>query len=110
MAMLSSYFISFGCLPLQFFSAHPQLNSCGFPLFRPSVSPPRLSTRSNKISKAPDSEFPHTSVPLARSIDDKAAAAKPTNIPVPKRTRSPSLLSTNQVFQDNPTAQDDVER
>ncbi|KAG5554873.1 hypothetical protein RHGRI_012441 [Rhododendron griersonianum] len=72
---------------------------------RPSVSPPRLNTKSNRISKAPNSEIP---LPFARSIDDKAAATKPTN--VPKRTRSPTLLSTDQVFQDNSSAQDDVER
>ncbi|CAL5415933.1 unnamed protein product [Camellia sinensis] len=77
---------------------------------RPSPSPPRLGTRSNNLSKAPDSETPYMPLPSARSIDDKTASTKPTNFPVPKRTRSPPLPSTNQVFQGNSSAQDDIER
>ncbi|THG13329.1 hypothetical protein TEA_026127 [Camellia sinensis var. sinensis] len=58
---------------------------------RPSPSPPRLGTRSNNLSKAPDSETPYMPLPSARTIDDKTASTKPTNFPVPKRTRSPPI-------------------
>ncbi|XP_057476321.1 SAC3 family protein B-like isoform X1 [Actinidia eriantha] len=77
---------------------------------RRSASPPRLGTRSNTLSKALDSEIPRFSLPSSQSIADKAAATKPSNFPVPKRTRSPPLPSTDQVFQGSSSTQDDVER
>ncbi|GFY85192.1 SAC3/GANP/Nin1/mts3/eIF-3 p25 family [Actinidia rufa] len=75
-----------------------------------SPSPPGLGTRSNALSKPLDSEIPPFSLPSSQGIADKAATTKPANFQVPKRTRSPPLPSTDQVFQVSSSAQDDVER
>ncbi|XP_057489188.1 SAC3 family protein B-like isoform X2 [Actinidia eriantha] len=77
---------------------------------RHSPSPPGLGTRSNALSKPLDSEIPPFSLPSSQGIADKAATTKPANFQVPKRTRSPPLPSTDQVFQVSSSAQDDIER
>ncbi|PSS33918.1 SAC3 family protein like [Actinidia chinensis var. chinensis] len=77
---------------------------------RRSPSPPGLGTRSNALSKPLDSEIPPFSLPSSQGVADKAATTKPANFQVPKRTRSPPLPSTDQVFQVSSSAQDDVER
>ncbi|KAL6971398.1 hypothetical protein U1Q18_031075 [Sarracenia purpurea var. burkii] len=77
---------------------------------RSSPSPPILGTRSNNFSKAPNAEIPRSSLPYNQSVDDKSAATKSTNYPVPKRTRSPPLPSTRQGILGNSSSQDDIER
>ncbi|KAK9266688.1 hypothetical protein L1049_012402 [Liquidambar formosana] len=75
---------------------------------RPSISPPRMGTRSNVHTSDPQTQ---TLVPSAHNIDAKAAVTKPTSFPVPKRSRSPPVSSSNQVFQGNSySTQDDTER
>ena len=91
--------------PVQFSELHV------FSLFRTSASTPSLRTMSNVLFNAPDSQIHQESLPSARITDGEAAVTKATNIPVPKRTRSPPLSSTDQVFQgDYYSAQDDIER
>ncbi|XAR57164.1 hypothetical protein NMG60_11025212 [Bertholletia excelsa] len=77
---------------------------------RLSQSPPRLGSRSNNISTLPNSQNLYVPLPSSEGYDDKAAAPKAAHLSAPKRTRSPTLPSTDQVFHEKPSAQDDTER
>ncbi|KAJ7980171.1 SAC3 family protein like [Quillaja saponaria] len=74
---------------------------------RPSISPPRLGSRSNVLNSGPNEQFYQKSLP---STVSEAAVTKPVSSGVPKRTRSPPL-STNHVLQGNTiSTQEDSER
>ncbi|KAK2982707.1 hypothetical protein RJ640_016369 [Escallonia rubra] len=77
---------------------------------RPSLSPPRMDFRSSSRSSGPESRSHRLSPPPAR-VDAEAAKTKSMNFPAPKRTRSPSLPSSDQIYQGNSySAEDDDER
>ncbi|XP_024985476.1 SAC3 family protein B isoform X2 [Cynara cardunculus var. scolymus] len=75
---------------------------------RPSVSPPRLSTR--LISQA-DPESHVWSPPSADFFTPEAPATNPSDIPVPKRSRLPFPASTDPALRmNNSVVHDDTER
>ncbi|CAK9161925.1 unnamed protein product [Ilex paraguariensis] len=82
-------------------------------LERPFISPPGLSTRPNGILNGHDPQSHQWSSPSAHATNAEAALSKLSSSPGPKRTRLPSLPSTNQVLQENSYTeqdQDDIER
>jgi hypothetical protein len=65
--------------------------------FRPASSPPMMATRPNFVS-ATDSQFHQNfSTPVVNPVSG-VVATKPTSLPALKRTRSPSLLPSDQLF------------
>lgn len=75
---------------------------------RPSISPPRFNTKSNDTLTNSGSQIPLRSLPSASIV---FATTRVDNGSVPKRTRSPPLLSDEEGFQRNSaSSQDDTER
>lgn len=70
----------------------------------------RLSTRSTDHSDTPVSQF-HEPLTPSGPIDTEVTTAKPSNFSVPKRSRSPSSLTSGKSSQgDFNVAEDDTER
>lgn len=79
-------------------------------VFTPTESK-RWNTRSTDRLNTPDSQIHGSFAPSARFINAEVAANKPTSFSIPKRSRSPSLPSSDKSFQGNSYfAQDDTER
>lgn len=75
---------------------------------RPSVSPPRLSTRLNSHA---DPESHVWSLPSADFYKSEPPATNPSDIPVPKRSRLPFSASTDPALRmNNSVVHDDTER